>query len=111
MDNKESNISIEKAKEVLLKSNGLFVEIFRHGSLVVEFYKPGKTDLQKPHSRDEIYVVAKGEGIFYNDGKRNNFRAGDFLFVPAYKEHHFENYSEDFCTWVFFYGPEGGELT
>lgn len=23
--------------------------------------------------------------------------------------HRFEEFSEDFATWVFFYGPEGGE--
>jgi hypothetical protein len=24
-------------------------------------------------------------------------------------EHHFENFSDDFATWVIFYGPDGGE--
>jgi hypothetical protein len=23
--------------------------------------------------------------------------------------HRFEDFSDDFCTWVMFYGPEGGE--
>jgi len=31
------------------------------------------------------------------------------LFVPAGVEHRFENFSDDFATWVIFYGPEGGE--
>ena len=30
-------------------------------------------------------------------------------FVKAGVEHRFLNFSEDFCTWVFFYGPDGGE--
>ncbi len=34
---------------------------------------------------------------------------GDFLFVPAGVEHRFENFTSDFATWVFFYGPVGGE--
>ena len=25
-------------------------------------------------------------------------------------EHRFENFSDDFAVWVFFYGPEGGEV-
>ena len=31
------------------------------------------------------------------------------LFVPAGMEHRFEDLSEDFGTWVVFYGPAGGE--
>ena len=86
-----------------------FAELFTHGSLSVELYKPDKVDRQQPHDRDEIYVVIKGEGTFFYDGNRTAFKAGDFLFVPAGIEHRFENFSEDFSTWVFFYGPVGGE--
>lgn len=32
---------------------------------------------------------------------------GEVLFVPASVG--FEDFSEDCATWVFFYGPEGGE--
>ena len=97
--------SLQKLKE----SNKLFLELFQHGSLTVEVYKPEKVDLQQPHSRDEIYVIISGTGTFYNNGERYPFKAGDFLFVPAQIEHRFENFSDDFSTWVFFYGPEGGE--
>jgi uncharacterized RmlC-like cupin family protein len=41
--------------------------------------------------------------------ERTPFRAGDVLFVCAGVPHRFENFSADFATWVFFYGPEGGE--
>lgn len=34
---------------------------------------------------------------------------GDVLFAPAGIEHRFENFSDDFVTWVIFYGPVGGE--
>ena len=37
-----------------------FVELFKHGTLVVELYAPRGHDPQKPHTRDEIYVVASG---------------------------------------------------
>ncbi|HYC85675.1 MAG TPA: cupin domain-containing protein [Chryseosolibacter sp.] len=104
-----SHLSIKDASDALAKSSALFTELFRHGTLSVEFYKPQKTDHQKPHDRDEIYVVASGTGIFFNGGQRSNFKPGDFLFVPAGVEHRFENFSEDFSTWVFFYGPVGGE--
>ena len=75
----------------------------------MEIYKPHQVDKQQPHERDEVYVVIAGSGIFYLDGKRSPFQAGDFIFVPAYAEHRFEEFTEDFSTWVFFYGPKGGE--
>jgi len=34
---------------------------------------------------------------------------GDLLFVPAGIVHRFEDFTDDFATWVMFYGPEGGE--
>lgn len=86
-----------------------FLTVFEHGTLAVEVYKPEKVDLQKPHSRDEVYVVISGSGTFFNNGKRTSFSTGDFLFVKAGLEHRFEDFTDDFSTWVIFYGPEGGE--
>ena len=83
--------------------------VFEHGSLQVKMYRPAGDDPQKPHTRDEIYVVAQGTGWFVNGGERHSFRPGDVLFVPAGVTHRFEAFSADFCTWVMFYGPEGGE--
>lgn len=86
-----------------------FVELFRHGSLVVELYAPRNTDPQHPHTRDEIYVVASGSGRFMRNGNEVSFGTGDVLFVAAGEEHRFVEFTDDFATWVFFYGPEGGE--
>ena len=86
-----------------------FVDVLRHGTLNVEIYAPEKVDRQTPHTRDEVYVILRGEGMFINGEQRHAFQAGDVLFVPAGVEHRFENFSEDFLTWVIFYGPEGGE--
>lgn len=86
-----------------------FVELFRHGTLSVEYYKPEGVDLQKPHERDEIYVVVAGRGTFINGGVCHAFEPGQVLFVPAGLEHRFVDFTPDFATWVFFYGPVGGE--
>ncbi|MCI0700095.1 MAG: cupin domain-containing protein [Planctomycetia bacterium] len=86
-----------------------FVTLFRYGTLEVEIYKPVDEDPQKPHSRDEVYVVISGTGVFLNGEIRRPFEPGEVLFVPAGVEHRFEEFSPDFATWVFFYGPEGGE--
>jgi hypothetical protein len=37
------------------------------------------------------------------------FGPGDVLFAAAHVEHRFEGFSDDFATWVVFYGPPGGE--
>lgn len=86
-----------------------FVEVFTHGTLSVELYAPQGVDLQTPHTRDEVYVVLSGSGFFVNGAVRHPFAPGDVLFVPAGVVHRFEDFTDDFATWVLFYGPEGGE--
>jgi mannose-6-phosphate isomerase-like protein (cupin superfamily) len=87
----------------------LFAKVMEHSSMSVEIYRPQRTDLQQPHRQDELYVVISGSGVFANNGIRNAFGPGDVLFVPAGIEHRFENFTDDFVTWVIFYGPVGGE--
>ncbi len=86
------------------------VTLFEHGSLVTKLYAPRVNDPQTPHSRDEVYVVAQGTGELVCGGTRQPFLPLDVLFVAAGIEHRFENFSDDFAVWVFFYGPEGGEV-
>ncbi len=83
--------------------------LLEHGSLEVRFYAPRGVDPQEPHARDEVYVIASGRGRFARDGERVPFEPGDVLFVRAGVRHRFEEFDDDFATWVFFYGPEGGE--
>jgi mannose-6-phosphate isomerase-like protein (cupin superfamily) len=86
-----------------------YAELLAHGTLVVEYYAPRGRDPQSPHTRDELYVVIAGSGWFVNGSQRHRFAAGDVLFVPAGVVHRFEDFGDDFATWVVFYGPEGGE--
>lgn len=90
------------------------VALFEHGTLVVKLYKPRGTndeliDPQTPHTRDELYVVARGSGMFFNGEIRRKAEVGDLIFAPTGKAHRFEDFTEDFAVWVMFYGPEGGE--
>lgn len=87
----------------------LYAELFRHGTLAVEIYAPKGVDLQQPHTRDELYIVASGRGRFFCEGKRFEFSAGDALFGAAGEVHRFEDFTDDLLVWVVFYGPEGGE--
>ena len=87
----------------------LAVPVFRHGSMVAEMYQPAGADRQKPHERDEVYVVARGRAVFFDGQGRRAVEPGAFLFVGAGRAHRFEELSEDFAVWVMFYGPHGGE--
>jgi len=87
----------------------LAVPVFTHGTLAVELYCPVGEDRQTPHDRDEVYVVARGTGTFFDGAVRSSVEAGAFIFVAAGREHRFEDFSPDFAVWVMFYGPIGGE--
>lgn len=103
-------ITIADARKAVPTLDGkTFAGLFQHGSLEIEIYSPKKVDLQKPHSRDEVYVVVSGTGWFVLEGSRVRFSPGDALFAAAGEEHRFEDFSDDFLTWVIFYGPQGGE--
>ncbi|MCH5598462.1 cupin domain-containing protein [Niabella ginsengisoli] len=102
-------ISVENGLIALKENQKEFISVFTHGTLEVEIYKPEIVDKQQPHERDEAYIIISGEGKFYKDGEVVEFVAGDFLFVEAGKEHRFFDFSEDFSTWVIFYGPKRGE--
>jgi len=93
----------------LAEVDSAFLELFAHGTLSVEVYRPVGRDHQTPHSRDELYVVIAGHGMFLCGDLRRPFGPGDLMVVPARVPHRFEDFSEDFSTWVVFYGPEGGE--
>jgi len=86
-----------------------FITLFQHGSLEVELYQPYLKDNQEPHTRDEVYIIARGSATYTLEGVQTSVSQGDFLFAPAHKEHRFDSFSDDFCTWVLFYGPTGGE--
>jgi mannose-6-phosphate isomerase-like protein (cupin superfamily) len=80
-----------------------FTSAFAKGDFELEFFAPRGTDYQTPHEKDEIYVVVRGKGEFVKENERTNFTAGDVLFVEAGVAHRFENFSEDFATWVIFF--------
>jgi mannose-6-phosphate isomerase-like protein (cupin superfamily) len=101
--------SVADAARAKLPEGRRSAEILRHGSLEVRWYAPKGIDPQGPHDRDEIYIIASGEGMFVRGSERVQFRANDLLFVPAKMEHRFEEFSADFAAWVVFWGPQGGE--
>ncbi|MGD9535815.1 MAG: cupin domain-containing protein [Alphaproteobacteria bacterium] len=86
-----------------------FEVVLTHGTARIGVYAPRGSDPQQPHDQDEVYVVARGSGVFLNGTERRAFAPGDMLFVPAGVTHRFESFTDDFAVWVVFYGPQGGE--
>ena len=66
-------------------------------------------DLQTPHAQDEIYFLQGGTAVIVINGRRFDASAGDAFFIAVHVEHCSENFSEDFVTWVVFYGLLRGE--
>ena len=60
VDKAVARLTTAHALAQLRKQDQPFIEMFQHGSLVVEMYQPDEVDMQTPHSRDEIC------GCFWN---------------------------------------------
>lgn len=84
--------------------------VWQRGTLDVAFALPVPPKQQAPHTQDEIYVIIRGRGLLFHDGKRESFESGDILFVAAGTEHQFEDVTEDLALWRVFYGPPGGDV-
>ncbi|HEY8562863.1 MAG TPA: cupin domain-containing protein [Pyrinomonadaceae bacterium] len=80
-----------------------FTNAFRKGEFELEFFAPRGRDYQTPHEKDEFYIITSGAADLILNGAAIPCRTGDALFVAAGDEHHFENISEDFATWVIFF--------
>ncbi len=103
-------LTAEAAHELAAASeDGRYGVLLRSGTMELGFYKPDGVDPQQPHDQDEIYIVQCGSGTFVIGDEGRPFSQGEALFVPAGAVHRFENFSDDFATWVVFYGPTGGE--
>jgi mannose-6-phosphate isomerase-like protein (cupin superfamily) len=86
-----------------------FVTMLAGGTMSVEVFAPKTSDVQQPHAQDELYFIHSGTGQIIINEQRFAASAGDAFFVAAGVTHRFENFSNDFVTWVVFYGPQGGE--
>lgn len=101
--------SIEEAAAAELQPGRASSLLLEHGSMNLRYYAPRGHDPQQPHDQDELYIVASGSGWFLREAERVPFGPGDVLFVAAGETHRFEDFTDDFGTWVVFYGPKGGE--
>lgn len=79
------------------------VEPFEKDGVKLIFFAPHDKDYQTFHDEDEFYFIVRGKGELIIENERFPCEVGDVFFVPAQKEHHFENFSNDFATWAIFF--------
>lgn len=102
-------VTLEEARSEPISPGRRSALLMAHGSMTLRYYAPRQVDPQEPHDQDELYLVASGSGNFVNGEDRVRFGPGDVLFAAAGIAHRFEEFSDDFATWVIFWGPRGGE--
>jgi mannose-6-phosphate isomerase-like protein (cupin superfamily) len=83
--------------------------VLHRGTLDVKLNALLPPNATATHEQDEIYVVVGGRGVFVHGGRSDRFETGDFLFVAAGTEHHFEDFDE-LTLWRIYYGVKGGEI-
>ena len=91
-------------------ANKRSVRVLQRGTLDVLLGMPERPGEQTSHDQDEVYIVVRGRGVLFHDGKRDAFGPGDFLFVAAATGHRFEDFSDDLLVWRIFYGAKCGEV-
>src|SRR5437868_7400642 len=88
----------------LPRTPGRSAEVFIDGDLELRFAARPTSGPQTPHLRDEIYFIAAGRGKYRVEDRVSDVGAGDICFCAAHTEHGFEDFTDDFCVWVVFYG-------
>jgi quercetin dioxygenase-like cupin family protein len=81
-----------------------YTEFLRHPSLSMGLYSlpAGAVDPQQPHSEDEVYYIASGQGSIRVDGEDRAVQVGSVVFVAANVPHRFHSITEDLSILVFF---------
>ena len=73
--------------------------------------KAGETDLQSPHTEDEIYYIVSGAGTIEIDGEDREVSAGAVIYVEEHVPHRFHTITEDLSIIVVFAPPRHSQLT
>jgi len=99
-----TRVTIAEADVQTLPPDRLSKQVLNTPDLEARWYRPPNPDPQTSHDRDEVYIVAAGQGEFVRATTRVNFSPGDLLFAAKGEAHRFENHTPDTAVWVIF-GP------
>ncbi|MEM8676697.1 MAG: cupin domain-containing protein [Cyanobacteria bacterium P01_G01_bin.67] len=112
---KQAHDAVIQAQDAGNSPHGLrAAQLLQHGTMKLYFYEPRGEDKQPPHEQDEVYIIIAGSGTFAigqseDSLERIPFNPGDAIFTPAGAIHRFEDFTDDFQTWVVMWGTTGGE--
>jgi mannose-6-phosphate isomerase-like protein (cupin superfamily) len=62
----------------------------------------GDTDIQSPHTEDEVYYVVEGKAKIKVADEERDLRAGSVIYVAKNVAHRFYSIEEDLIVLVFF---------
>jgi mannose-6-phosphate isomerase-like protein (cupin superfamily) len=96
-----SKESLEMRREAIGKP---YLEFLHEPAISAGLYTlpVGGTDLQQPHTEDEVYVVLEGRAQIQIGDQDCPVKTGDTIFVPALKEHRFHSILEELRVIVVF---------
>jgi len=96
----------EAIQQLAGEEDSVFTTMLAAGTMRVEYYAPLIKDLQTPHTQDELYIIMSGAAGFVRNGEKTDCKKGDVLYVPHGLQHSFIDFTDDFATWVVFYGEK-----
>lgn len=101
------HLPFEEIQDRLADAATPYVTLFEQAGeagIEVRYYALTESDPQRPHGRDELYLVISGSGTFRLGEVRRPFAPGDLIHVPAHTHHRFEAFTGRVETWVIFFG-------
>ncbi len=85
-------------------SNKLYLEFLKVSDLSMGLYvlPAGGSDLQSPHTEDEVYFVTGGRAKIKVADEDRDVQAGSIVYVAKNVEHRFHSIEEELTVIVFF---------
>ena len=85
-------------------ANKLYLEFLKVPDLSMGLYilPTGGTDLQSPHTEDEVYYVVSGRAQIKVADEDRTVQAGSIVYVEKNMEHRFHSIEEELTVIVFF---------
>lgn len=85
-------------------SNKAYLEFLKVPDLSMGLYvlPAGGTDLQSPHTEDEVYYVVSGKAKIQVSKEDRAVQAGSIVYVAKNMEHRFHSIEQDLTVIVFF---------
>lgn len=100
-------MDIHKLQDLIARqkaSGEEYLEFLRMPLLSMGIYTlpAGSTDLQEPHTEDEVYYVTHGKASIRVGNDHQPITAGSIIFVAANVDHCFYDITEELTVLVFF---------